>query len=218
MKVQMQTWRRWMMLFKKWATGLAEKLMRMAGETDTYKIALVRYRLECLFSMVLSIGALFVLALVLGILKTAFLIACTGVIIKNFTGGLHLGTPLRCAICGALFIIGLSYIAIYFPMQRFPSYLVLAVLIFLNIIVWWKAPHETEAKPLTGNQKKYLAIFSRILLLLLSIICWIWPNAWGVNELFYGIVFQVINLLTVSARGMERLDGFLEKIEQKPIF
>lgn len=206
------------MLFKKWAAGLSEKLTSIAGETDTYKIALFRYKLECLFSMVLSIVTLFLLTFLLGILKTAFLIACTGVIVKNFTGGLHLGTPLRCAICGALFIIGLSYIAIYFPMQYFPSYIVLAGLLFLNIVVWWKAPHETEGKPLTCNQKKYLAIFSRIVLLLLSIICWVWPRLWGVNELFYGMVFQVLNLLKVSAGGMERLDGFLGKIEKKPIF
>ncbi|MGE5583536.1 MAG: accessory gene regulator ArgB-like protein [Bacillota bacterium] len=205
------------MLFKKWATTIADKLAGMAGQTDTYQIALIRYRLECLFSMILNTLLLVIVGAVLGILKTAFLIALTGAVVKTVSGGLHLNTPLRCAIIGALITAGFSYLAIYLPAYTLSPYLLLGILLLMNVIIWWKAPRESEGKPLSDQQKKYLAIISRILVFALSVCCFLWPKRWGVNELFYGLVFQTLSLLNFSARLMANIDVALAHIEKKPV-
>lgn len=206
------------MLFKQWANKLAEKLCGVVGEKDSYQIALTSYRLESLFSGILNIIVFLTIAYLLNIVKTVLLISIVGVVVKAFAGGLHASTPLRCAIIGAILTVGYSCIAIYFPMNSFPLYLIWAALIIINIIVWMKAPHETAEKPLTGTQKKYLALFSKILVFVLSGICLVWPAGWGVNELFYGMVFSVINLLSISNKGMVFLDGLMGKFERKQVF
>ena len=71
-------------------------------------------------------------------------------------------------------------------------------------IVWKQAPLEAKGKPLTTEQKRGLARKSRILILLIAFICWCWPQGFVTNELFYGTVFQVLNLTKPMALGHRR--------------
>jgi accessory gene regulator B len=206
------------MLFKKWAVEWAEALFRNISEVDNYKIDLVRYVLEALLSMLLSVVVLCVFAAIFGILKTALLIALVGAVVKNFTGGLHLSTPLRCAVAGGVFILIISYLSICFPLSTIPVPLRLIFLLVINIIVWFKAPRETFEKPLNEKEKSFLTVLSRLIMAVISLICLFVPVKWGVNELFYGVLFQVFNLLEASAKGIEKMDKFLGYIEKKPIF
>ncbi|HEX3047987.1 MAG TPA: hypothetical protein VHY08_24760, partial [Bacillota bacterium] len=60
---------------------------------------------------------------------------------------------------------------------------------------------------------------SRIIILGLSI--WIYlsyPKIGWMNQVFYGTLFQVVNLLDFSAWGTEKLDHLMGKIEKQPIF
>lgn len=206
------------MLFKKLSTTWAEGLSRTTGETDAYKIAMVRYVFETILAFFLSVGVLFIFAWLFGVVKEAFLIATSVAIIKNFTGGLHLGTPLRCAVSGALILVGISYLSIILPITAIPWIAVVLILIAVNIIVCLKAPVESKGKPLGDRQKAILGVLSKIIYLLVSIVCLLWTKAWGINEVFYGMVFQAVNLLDVTASGMEKIDWALGKIERKPVF
>lgn len=206
------------MLFKKWSTQWAEGICKAAGETDSYKIALIRYVFEGILSFCLSVAVLVIVAGLLDILVPALLIGLTGAVVKSFTGGLHMSTPLRCAIGGAISLVLLCYMSIFIPLPAIPWMVVAFILLGLNIIVWLKAPREAKVKPLKPRQKVILSILSKIIILLISITCLLRTKAWGVNELFYGTVFQVLNLPDLSARGMEKADNFLGKIERKPVF
>jgi accessory gene regulator B len=206
------------MLFKKLSTKWAEQICRMANETDAYKIALVRYVFESILSFCLSVTVLFIAAWLLGIVKQALLIGLAGAIIKSFTGGLHMSTPLRCAVGGAITLAGIGYLSIILPITAIPVVIVALILGAVNVIVWLKAPKESQGKPLTANHKVALGILSKIIILLISIACLLWAKAWGINELFYGTVFQVLNLLDSTARGMEKVDYVFGKIEKRPVF
>lgn len=206
------------MLFKKWSTRWAEAIGKAAGETDNYKIALIRYVFEGILSFCLSVMVLIMVAWWLDILMPALLIGLAGAVLKSFTGGLHMSTPLRCAIGGAITVVALCYLSIWIPLPVIPWFVVAFIMGLLNIIVWLKAPRESKGKPLQPNQKLVLGVFSKVLILLISVICLVWPGAWGINELFYGTVFQVFNLPDISARIMEKADAALGKLERKPVF
>ena len=206
------------MLFKKWSTGWAEILARTTGETDAYKIAMVGYTFEGILSFCLSVSVLCIFALVFGVLKEALLIGMAGAILKSFTGGLHLGTPLRCAVGGALILVGVAYLSILLPIAAITQPVFLLILMGVNIIVCLKAPVESKGKPLGDKQKAILGALSKIIVLLVSLVCFIWPKAWGINEVFYGLVFQSVNLLKITAYIMEKIDSLFGKIERKPVF
>jgi accessory gene regulator B len=206
------------MLFKKLSTQWAEAICGTAGETDSYKIAMVRYVFEGILSFCLSVTILFIVAWLLGIVKQALLIGLTGAVIKSFTGGLHMSTPLRCAVAGAIALAAISYLSIFLPITAIPVAVIVLILIAVNVIVWLKAPVESKGKPLSARQKVVLGVLSKIIILLISITCLLWTKAWGVNELFFGMVFQVLNLLDRAARGIEKIDDIFGKIERKPVF
>ena len=206
------------MLFEKLATEWAEALSRSVNETDNYKIDLVRYVFEALLSMLLSVVVLCVFAAIFGILKTALLIALVGAVVKSFTGGLHLSTPLRCAAAGGVIILIVSHLSIYFPFSTIPVPFRFLFLIFINIIVWLKAPRETPEKPLNDRNKTVPTELSRLIIIVISLICLTFPEKRGINELFYGTFFQVLNLLEVSAMGIKKVDKLLGHIEKNPIF
>lgn len=206
------------MLFKNLSAKWAEELGRITGETDTYKIAMVRYTFEMILSFCLSVSILVIIAWIFGIVKEAVLIGVTGAILKSFTGGLHLGTPLRCAVGGAVILMAIAYISILLPITAIPWSVLVLILLGINIIVCLKAPIESRGKPLGERQKAILAVLSKIIVILVSIACLIWTKASGMNEIFYGMAFQAVNLLDWTAYGMERIDRVLGKIERTPIF
>jgi accessory gene regulator B len=206
------------MLFKKLSTQWAEEICRTANETDAYKIAMVRYVFESILSFCLSVTVLVIVAWILGIVKQALLIGLAGAVIKSFTGGLHMSTPLRCAVTGAIALAAISYLSIFLPITIIPMVIVVLILIAVNVIVWLKAPVESKGKPLTARHKAVLAVLSKIIILLVSIACLFWTKAWGMNEVFYGMIFQVLNLLDGAAWGTEKIDDILGKIERKPVF
>jgi len=206
------------MLFKKLSTNWAKAICRTAGETDDYKMAMVRYVFESILSFCLSVTVLLIIAWLLGIVKQAIMIGLTGAVIKSFTGGLHMSTPLRCAVAGAITLAAISYLSIFLPITAIPVVIVALILIAVNIIVWRKAPKEAKGKPLSDRQKVILAILSKIIILLISITCLLWTKVWGITEIFYGMIFQVVNLLDLMEWGTEKMDYILGKIERKPVF
>ena len=206
------------MLFKQLSTKWAKEICETAGETDEYKIALTRYVFESILSFILSFLVLFLAAWALGILKQALIIGFTGAILKSFTGGLHMNTPLRCAVWGAVSLIAISYLSMMLPLASIPVAVVVVFLGVSNVIVWLKAPREAHGKPLSDKQKVVLGILSRIIILVISVIILFRAKTLGMNEIFYGTVFHTFNLLDLTARGTEKLDNLFEKIEKTPVF
>lgn len=166
--------------------------------------------IESLLSTFLSLFFIFLFGLLFGVLKTAFLLTVVVAILKAVMGGLHLKTPLRCALVGAFMTIILSYLALFIPFAQIPKLVQMWVFVLLIYIVWKQAPLEAKGKPLTAEHKKALARNSRILILLITIICWGWPQGFATNELFWGTVFQVLNLTKPMARAINGIDLLLD--------
>ena len=203
------------MILKELATAWAEALSRITGETDQYKIALARYMVESLFSMLLSLLFLVILGLLFGVLKTALLLTLVVMILKSVMGGLHLATPLRCALVGGAMTVILSQLALVLPFGQIPKLVQLWVFVVALFIVWKKAPLEAKGKPLTAEQQKALSLASRILIVLITVICWCWPQAFGINELFYGMVFQVLSLTKLMAWTLAGIDQQINRGHDK---
>lgn len=199
------------MILKNLATSWAQALSRIAGETDPYKIALARYMLESVLSSILSLLFILLFGLIFGVLKTAVLLTVVVMLLKALMGGLHLKTPFRCALVGAIMTIILSYIVLFLPFHQLPTLLQLWVFVFMVYIVWKQAPLEAKGKPLTTEQKRGLARKSRIVILLIVFICWCWPQGFVTNELFYGTAFQVLNLTKPMAQAIDGLDQLLDR-------
>lgn len=199
------------MILKNLATSWAQALSRIAGETDPYKIALARYMLESVLSSILSLLFILLFGLIFGVLKTAVLLTVVVMLLKALMGGLHLKTPFRCALVGAIMTIILSYIVLFLPFHQLPTLLQLWVFVFMIYIVWKQAPLEAKGKPLTTEQKRGLARKSRIVILLIVFICWCWPQGFVTNELFYGTAFQVLNLTKPMAQAIDGLDQLLDR-------
>ena len=157
--------------------------------------------LESLLSSILSLLFILLFGLIFGVLKTAVLLTVVVMLLKALMGGLHLKTPFRCALVGAIMTIILSYIVLFLPFHQLPTLLQLWVFVFMVYIVWKQAPLEAKGKPLTTEQKRGLARKSRIVILLIVFICWCWPQGFVTNELFYGTVFQVLNLTKPMAQA-----------------
>ena len=121
------------MLLKNLATTWAQALSRRAGETDQYKIALARYMIESLLSTFLSLLFILLFGLIFGVLKTAVLLTMVVAVLKAVMGGLHLKTPLRCALAGAIMTIILSYLCFLFllPDPQTSSVMDLVLLIYI---------------------------------------------------------------------------------------
>lgn len=199
------------LVLKNLATSWAQALARMTGETDQYKIALARYMLESILATFLSLLYILFFGLIFGVLRTAVLLTLVVAVLKAVMGGLHLKTPLRCALVGAIMTIILSYLALFLPYHQIPKLVQLWILVLLVYIVWKHAPREAKGKPLTTEQKKVLARKSRFLIILVMIVCWCWPEGFATNEIFYGTVFQVLNLTKPMARTIEGLDELLDR-------
>jgi accessory gene regulator B len=199
------------LILKNLATSWAQALSRIAGETDPYKIALARYMLESLLSSILSLLFILLFGLIFGVLKTAVLLTVVVMLLKALMGGLHLKTPFRCALVGAIMTIILSYIVLFLPFHQLPTLLQLWVFVFMVYIVWKQVPLEAKGKPLTTEQKRGLARKSRIVILLIVFICWCWPQGFVTNELFYGTAFQVLNLTKPMAQAIDGLDQLLDR-------
>lgn len=206
------------MLFRRLAENWATALSQTAVEEDSYRRDLTRYVIEAFLSSTLSLAFVMVLSLTFGVFRTALLITVAIAILKSFTGGLHMSTPLRCAVAGAFTAVGLSYLALWFPLSRYSAFFKLLLLLTVNVIVWRKAPLEAKAKPLTPEQKKNLAILSRVLVFTASLGCLLIPAVWGVNELFYALLFQGVNLLEITGRGVGKLDHLMGYVEKNPVF
>lgn len=206
------------MLFRKLAETWAFTLSQAAGEEDTYRRDLARYVFETLLSGALSLAFVVAFSLIFGVFRTALLITAAIAILKSFAGGLHMSTPLRCAVAGAFAAVVFSYLALWFPWPRYSAFFRILFLTVINVIVWEKAPLETKSKPLTPAQKHNLAFLSRVLVFTASLICLLFPKVWGVNELFYALLFQGVNLLEVTGRGVDKLDHLMGYVEKNPVF
>ncbi|MCL6591757.1 MAG: hypothetical protein K6U80_17625 [Firmicutes bacterium] len=144
----------------------------------------------------LSIGVLYPVALLFGIVKPALLIAVTGLIIKFLSGDEVLIYPLRFAVAVAFSVTTVSYISIVCPITTIPVVALAPALCGILVLIDYQTKGKSEW-------------YTRAVIVPIILACIIWPKVWAVNELFYGTLLQALRLPDWTGRGMELINGVL---------
>lgn len=122
------------------------------------------------------------------------------VILRQFTGGYHADTYLKCNLIFAattVFIFGMSKMAAIGDIYTIGFHLL--ILVFSIMVIWIKAPVENENKPLSEKQKIRNHWFSVITAMVLAIISgFLYKEAVLVSALIAFTLF-VVAVMTVIA-------------------
>ena len=125
-------------------------LINKYEDCDDLKIKKLKYGLEGIYSLVIKISAVFIIALITKTLKetSLFLLFYAG--IRTFSYGIHAKSNLACWITT---IIIYNIIPYFIKNINFPIYMSYIALIvaLISMILW--APADTPKKPLIRKEK-----------------------------------------------------------------
>ncbi|NLW10268.1 MAG: accessory gene regulator B family protein [Firmicutes bacterium] len=146
-------------------------------DLDEEKTEVVAYALTSLFVILLDLALLVLVCGLLGVLKEGLVAACTGALLRMFTGGAHLSSPWRCAILSSLLPAFFGLFGKYTGPMLVPEFsliLLLSVLVWGVIIVSKYAPAEVKERPIRPEKKGFYRKAGILLVVL-----------WGIPAVFF---------------------------------
>ncbi|MFR5169280.1 accessory gene regulator ArgB-like protein [uncultured Ruminococcus sp.] len=158
-----------------------------------------QYGFEIIFStligffITIAIGAVFRMFLVSLVYYFAF------VALRQFTGGYHANTYLKCNLIFAAsttFIFGMAKIVAY---GTYPISFHVLLLFFSLVAIWFKTPVENENKPLSEEQKICNHRISMIVAVIFSGISCFAYQKWVLISATIALTLFVIALMAVIA-------------------
>jgi len=131
----------------------------------------VLFGFNLLMNSILGLGAIFIVAYILGIIPTVLAVTITSVIFRAFTGGAHANSPIKCIVFGAIIFNALGIIAVRISniILETNSLGIFAIVIFgtAAISFFIFAPADTPGKPIaTKVQRNKLRLLSFIFLII----------------------------------------------------
>jgi len=151
---------------------LAEKLNL---DSDTHQI--IHYSLHLLFSTIMGLIFIIIVALLIGSLPQTLLAAFSAALIRSFSGGAHCSSPLRCSISGAIIfpLLGLVVKIINSRINDLSTIILLVVLACSALINFYKwSPADSPGKPIsTVGQRTTLRRFTFIFTILITLVSFI---------------------------------------------
>lgn len=143
--------------------GIGSKLNSSDNEKAVYA-----YSIEVLFSLLLNLVILSITASYLNkkLELLVFIIFFSG--LRTYAGGYHAKTHVEC-ICISFFIFIISALSSSY-LKQFDEIILIAGVLLTILLVFWRAPSETENKPLSKNQRKKHKVISRVIVLMFSCI------------------------------------------------
>ena len=109
------------------------------------------YGFELIFSFIFSVTVVLILSAMIGKIIETVIFLLLFIVLRQFTGGFHADTYLKCQICTICFylcVIGLT-------LTLSPNLVAFAVLmIFGTLIIFIIGPIESYNKPLSNNKRK----------------------------------------------------------------
>lgn len=143
------------MLYHKVVQGVSGYIARELNLSDKEKDR-IRFALEVLISTLMSLALSLVLALILGIIKAVFFVIIAGAALKASAGGIHLKSPLECAVSTALVTSVLGLIATRYSQVLYKNGVWIVLISFLyilfSLLLW--SPADVPEKPIKEIRKR----------------------------------------------------------------
>lgn len=138
--------------------------------TEQYQLSsedqeVVLFGFNLLINSIIGYGAILILAYILDIFTSVFVITITASLFRAFTGGAHANSPVKCILYGAGIFNILGGIAVsignIIPNTRYIFFFIALSLFIAIISFYFYAPADTPGKPIaTKIQKEKLRIFA----------------------------------------------------------
>ncbi len=155
------------------------------------------YGFQLMFATIFKGLGIIIVAMLLGLLKeTAIFFLAFGFLRVN-SGGYHSGGYLKCFIV-SLVAFTASVMASQLLVPYFTLPIVIGILAIVNIIIFKRAPIESENKPLSDEQKKKFKLKSRVIVVTESLmVLSIW-SFYGNLKTYGALIIMAIVLVSAS--------------------
>lgn len=171
---------------------------------------IVIFATQLIESTVSSIGAIVLVAFLLGNLQETVIVLAAAAALRLAAGGAHCNTALRCTLAGAVIFPTLGLIPQYFQVD---SYWVILVPIIASLISIAKyAPAEAPGKPLNNQEyiKKMYRISLSLVVLIAVLALFLFPTKSNVSTgLVTGLAWQAFNITSLGYKLILGLDKLI---------
>ena len=199
---------------QKSAHTIAEKL-----DLQETQGRILAYGLEVALSFLCGAAAVFIIAMLLGVLYPTFIVVVVATFFRSFTGGAHCTSSLRCNVVSAVVfpLLGLLAAKLTLWFGAPGNLLILSGLLFTLLLTYLYAPGRVPQKPISEKQQKKLRARTMLLIPFWIVLLfygsnrtsaplWVWP-------IFLGGVWQFSTLHPLVAKIFSYIDVFLQQAE-----
>lgn len=186
-------------MIKSLAIKISEYLEKNNDSLSKKDILKIQYTLEVILGDLVKFIVLLLIFLVLNGIPFFLLSFVILISTRPLGGGIHCKTFKSCLIFSILYFLILSLLSNLLPKLNINYYIIFFIISF--IITFAFAPCRNEKRPV--KNKATLKILSLISLTFWSILYFKLPNIQICNCIFLSILFQIIQLIIVTMKGVD---------------
>ena len=196
-------------MFDKMITAISSKIVDYAFFSDVTvnpkEKEICSYGIEILVSSIIGTIIIVTIGTALGMLPETLVYLAIFIVLRQYTGGLHLDTYTKCNVSSCLLFIGIMFL--YKFLSEMFSIYVLSLCVFLSVsVIIMNCPVENKNKPITEAERaklKFKAVILSVLCGIAGIILTIFGNNIGVLII---LVLAEVSLLAETAIILKRRD------------
>lgn len=159
-------------------------------ECDDLKIKRLKYGLEGIYSLIVKLTAVIIIACITKTIKETLLFLLFYAGIRTFSFGWHAKTNIACWISTITVYNIIPLIISKLTIPNYIGYIIIGVAL-LSVITW--APADTPKRPLIRKKQRIKAKITSILVVIIYFIIYIYINNSIIkNALIYALIIQTI--------------------------
>ena len=159
-------------------------------ECDDLKIKRLKYGLEGIYSLIVKLTAVIIIACITKTIKETLLFLLFYAGIRTFSFGWHAKTNIACWISTITVYNIIPLVISKLTIPNYIGYIIIGVAL-LSVITW--APADTPKRPLIRKKQRIKAKITSILVVIIYFIIYIYINNSIIkNALIYALIIQTI--------------------------
>ena len=159
-------------------------------ECDDLKIKKLKYGLEGIYSLIVKLSVVILIALLTNNLSTTLLFLLFYAGIRTFSFGWHAKSNIACWISTITIYNIIPLLIIKITIPNIIGYIILGIAL-LSMVIW--APADTPKRPLIRKEQRLKAKILSIIIVLIYIVIYLLSNNELINNsLLYALTIQVI--------------------------
>ena len=159
-------------------------------ECDDLKIKKLKYGLEGIYSLIVKLSVVILIALLTNNLSTTLLFLLFYAGIRTFSFGWHAKSNIACWISTITIYNIIPLLIIKITIPNIIGYIILGIAL-LSMIIW--APADTPKRPLIRKEQRLKAKILSIIIVLIYIVIYLLSNNELINNsLLYALTIQII--------------------------